>query len=219
MDAQFCQLMVVVIYLAILAYVASFILIRYRLNDEQSTPNTADSSIANVYAKYAPSGSTSVDQLRTPSALESGNSRSREKAGQVHHSHTFASSPTTPFLFGWPPFFSTLTASLTSLLDEPPLLNIDLRRVSLFNFGAIVPCVPNPVDDGDPKADAEKNAKALVRLLNRCHSVCSIFALAGFLLVITGIVSYVWAVLEHSVAIFGSACVSTCIVLGLAALY
>jgi hypothetical protein len=59
----------------------------------------------------------------------------------------------------------------------------------------------------------------LVRLLNRCHSVCSIFALAGFLLVITGIVSYVWAVLEHSVAIFGSACVGTCIVLGLAALY
>jgi len=185
----------------------------------QSTPSTADSSIATVYAKYAPSGSTSVDQPRTPSALESGNSRSREKAGHAHHSHASASSPTTPFLFGWPPFFSTLTTTMTSLLDEPPLLNIDLRRVSLFNFGAIVPCVPSPIDDGDPKADAEKNAKALVRLLNRCHSVCSIFALAGFLLVITGIVSYVWTVLERPVAIFGSACVCTCIVLGVAALH
>jgi len=211
---------------AILAYVSSFVLIRYRLNGLQSTPSTADSSIADVYAKYAPSGSKPIDQPRTPSALEAGKSRSRksrsrEKAGHAHdsHAHAFASSPTTPFLFGWPPLFSTLTTTLTSLLDEPPLLNIDLRRVSLFNFGAIVPCVPSPIHDGDPKADAEKNAKALVRLLNRCHNVCSIFALAGFLLVVTGILSYVWTVLERPVAIFGSACVGTCIVLGVAALH
>jgi len=208
--------MIVLICLAILAYVGSFVLIRYRLNGEQSTTN---SSIATVYAKYAPSGSTPADKLRTPSALESGNSRSREKAAHVHPSHAFASSPATPFLFGWPPFFSTLTTSLTSILDEPPLLNIDLRRVSLPNFSTIVPCLASPIDDGDPKADAEKNAKALVRLLNRCHSVCSTFALAGFLLVLTGIVSYVWAVLERPVAIFGSACVGFCIVVGFAALH
>jgi hypothetical protein len=213
--------MTVLICLAILAYVATFVLIRYRLNDEksESTTTTADASIATVYAKYAPSGSTTpVDKPRTPSALESGNSRSREKAAHVHPSHAFASSPATPFLFGWPPFFSTLTHALTSILDEPPLLNIDVRRVSLFNFGTILPCVAGPVDDGDPKADAEKNAKALVRLLNRCHGACSTFALAGFLLVLTGIVSYVWTVLERPVAIFGSTCVGFCIVVGLAAL-
>jgi hypothetical protein len=107
---------------------------------------------------------------------------------------------------------------LTSILDEQPLVNIDLRRVSFLNFGTIVPCLASPIDDGDPKADAEKNVKALVRLLNRCHNVCSTFAVAGFLLVITGIVSYVWTVLERPVAIFGSACVGFCIVVGFAAL-
>jgi hypothetical protein len=79
-------------------------------------------------------------------------------------------------------------------------------------------CGVTPVHDGDPKAEAEKNARALVRLLNRCHIICCAFALAGFVLVITGIVSYVWAVLEHPVAIFGSGCVGVCVVLGLAAL-
>jgi hypothetical protein len=104
----------------------------------------------------------------------------------------------------------------TSLLDEPPILKIDLRRV---NLRALVSCVASAVHDGDPKVDAEKNAKALVRLLNRCHTVCSVFALSGFVLVVTGIVAYVWTVLERSVAIFGSACVGVCITLGLAALH
>jgi hypothetical protein len=77
-------------------------------------------------------------------------------------------------------------------------------------------CTATP--DGNPGADEEKNAKALMRLLNRCHSVCTIFALSGFVLVITGIAAYLWAVLEHTIAIFGSACVGVCIILGLAAL-
>ena len=108
---------------------------------------------------------------------------------------------------------------LTSLLEEPPLLKIDLKRVSLLDFSGLMPCVATPEDDGDQKkADAEKNAKALVRLLNRCHIVCTIFALSGFLLVVIGIVAYVWAMLEHSIAIFSSACVGVCIILGLIAL-
>ncbi len=106
----------------------------------------------------------------------------------------------------------------TSLLDQPPLLNIDIRRVSLFDFSAVVPCVGESVPDGNPDVDAQKNAIALVRLLNRCHNVCSIFALVGFLLLVTGIVTFVWAVLEQNVAIFGSACVGACIIFGLAAL-
>ena len=79
-------------------------------------------------------------------------------------------------------------------------------------------CVSTVVHDDDRRADEEKNAKALLRLLNRCHNVCSVFALSGFILVITGITAYLWAVLERTVAIFGSVCVGACIVLGLAAL-
>jgi len=200
--------------------VASFVLIRYKLNDEQSTSGmgNSDSSVATVFAKYAHSGPgpASADQPRTPSAMESGKSGSREK---TRNPHAFASLSATPLLFGWPPFLSTLTTGLASLLDEPPSLKIDLRRVSLFDLDSMVPCLPSPIHDGNPKADAEKNMKALMRLLGRCHGVCSIFALSGFLLVVMGVIAYVWAVLERSVAIFGSACVGVCIILGLAALH
>jgi hypothetical protein len=206
---------------AILAYVAAFVLIRYRLNSVQSTTSSSESPITTVYAKYAPPGtkSISVEKAQTPSALESGNSSSRHKVDHTkhhHNTHAFASSSASPFLVGWPPLFSTLSNTFTSLLDDAPLLKIDLRRVSLFDFGGLLSCITSP--GGNPRADEEKNAKALIRLLNRCHSVCTVFALSGFVLVITGIVAYLWAVLEHSVAIFGSACVGVCIILGIAAL-
>ncbi|KAH9021238.1 hypothetical protein EDB84DRAFT_1513301 [Lactarius hengduanensis] len=189
---------------AILAYVASFVLIRYKLNDAESIPggSNSKSAIANVYAKY---GQTPVDEKGKLSVLESGHVR----AEHGHHFRSLLSSPITPFL-------STLSTAFSSLLDQPPLLNIDIRRVSLFDFSAVVPCVGESVHDG---ADAEKNAIALGRLLNRCHNVCSLFALAGFLLLVTGIITYVWTVLEDSVAIFASACVGVCIAFGLAALY
>ncbi|KAH9006172.1 hypothetical protein EDB86DRAFT_2824482 [Lactarius hatsudake] len=147
---------------AILAYVASFVLIRYKLNDAESIPGDSNSksAIANVYAKY---GQTPVDEKGKLSVLESGHVR----AEHGHHFRSLLSSPITPFL-------STLSTAFSSLLDQPPLLNIDIRRVSLFDFSTVVP-------------------------------VCSLFALAGFLLLVTGIITYVWAVLEDSVAIFASA--------------
>jgi hypothetical protein len=193
------------IFSAILAYVASFILVRYRLNDAQSTLGSPKSAITSVYAKYAAPGQSSVNQQGKLSALESGPHVGVEHG---HNFHTLLSSPVTSL-------FSTLSTMFTSLLDQPPLLNIDIRRVSFLDLSAIIPCVGESVDTD---ADAEKNAISLVRLLDRCHHVCAIFALVGFLLVVTGIVAYVWAVLEHSVAIFGSVCVGFCIICGLAAL-
>ncbi|KAI0282862.1 hypothetical protein BGY98DRAFT_64594 [Russula aff. rugulosa BPL654] len=217
-ESLFCQLTVLSTCSAILAYVASFVLIRYKLNIAESTTGSSESPITTVYAKYAPPGSTSVDKRKTPSALESGKSSSRRKVEHTHHHNTHASpsSSATPFLVGWPPLFSTFSHSLTTLLDDPPLLKIDCRRVSLFGSRGLLSCIAIP--NGNPIADDEKNANALMRLLSRCHTVCTIFALSGFILVITGICVYLWAVLEHSVAIFGSACVGVCIILGLAAL-
>jgi len=203
-----------------LAYVASFVLICKQLNTAESTTSSSESPITTVYAKYPPPRSISVDKKKvpTPSALESGKSSSRRKVEHTKHhtnTHAFASSSATPFLVGWPPLFSTLSNSLTSLLDDPPLLKIDLKRVSLFDLRGLFSCFVTP--DGDSRAD-EKNANALMHLLNRCHNVCTIFALSGFVLVITGIGAYLWTVLEQSVAIFGSACVGVCIILGIGAL-
>ncbi|KAI0000955.1 hypothetical protein BJV77DRAFT_251797 [Russula vinacea] len=203
---------------AILAYIASFVVIRYKLNSAQLTTSTSESPITSVYAKYASSRSISDEKPQPPSALESGHSTSRDKAHLTHTPHAFISLSTTPFLARGALSFSTLTSVMTSLLDEPPLLKIDLGRASFFSRRTLMPCLDIPVYGGDPRADEEKNAKALVRLLNRCHNVGVTFALSGFLLLVTGIVAYLWAVLEHSVAIFGSAIVAVCIVLGIAAL-
>ena len=214
-----CQLTVLPIRPAILSYVGSFVLIRYNLS---SATGNSESPITAVYAKYASPNisprSISVDKQESPSALESGHSSSRDKVERIHNSHALTSSPATPFLSGLPAFLPALSTMLTSVLDEPPLLKIDLRRVSFFDRRMLASCVSTSVHGGDPRADEEKNAKTLLRLLNRCHNVCSAFALFGFVLFITGITAYLWAALERNVAIFGSACVATCIVLGLAAL-
>ena len=102
-----------------------------------------------------------------------------------------------------------------------------MRRVSLFNFRAVVPslpCVGTPTSDGDNNADdhdanAQEDAVALARLLNNCHGICSCFMLVGFALLIIGIVACLWGVFELSGAIFGSACIAFCLVLGFGALW
>jgi hypothetical protein len=95
-----------------------------------------------------------------------------------------------------------------------------MRRVSLFNLSAVVPCVGTPSGDTDDdhNADVQENAVALGRLLNNCHGVCSCFMLVGFALVVIGVVACLWGVFELSVAIFGSTCIALCLVLGFGAL-
>ncbi len=75
-------------------------------------------------------------------------------------------------------------------------------------------------DDGDgPKTDAEKNAVALMLLLNKCHNVCTRFVLTGSTLAVMGVVACVWGLLERAIAIFGSVCVGVCLVFGFGALH
>jgi hypothetical protein len=99
-----------------------------------------------------------------------------------------------------------------------------MRRVSLFNLRAVVPlaCVETPAGNGDgdhaSDADAQGDAVALARLLNNCHGICSCFMLVGFALLIIGVVACLWEVFELSGAIFGSACIAFCLVLGFGAL-
>ncbi len=93
-----------------------------------------------------------------------------------------------------------------------------MRRESLFNLRAMMPCVGAPADDSSHDADAQKNAAALSLLLSKCHSVSSCFVLVGFVLLVTGVVACLWELFEPSVAIFGSVCVSMCLVLGFWAL-
>jgi hypothetical protein len=115
----------------------------------------------------------------------------------------------------------TETEGLVAHLHHLAYLDMGMRRVSLFNLRAVVPlaCVETPASgDGDHDADAQKNAVALARLLNNCHGICSCFMLVGFALLIVGVVACLWEVFELSSAIFGSACIAFCLVLGFGAL-
>lgn len=113
---------------------------------------------------------------------------------------------------------SAITEGLVAHLHHPAGLDMGMRRVSLFNLSAIVPCVGTPSGDSDHDADTQENAVALARLLNNCHGICSCFMLVGFALVIIGVVACLWEVFEPSIAIFGSACIAFCLVLGFGAL-
>jgi hypothetical protein len=211
--------------------VGSLVLVRYRLNDAQPTLGNPS---PRAVAIAADAGSADTEPIvatnsQTPSALGPGDVRLAEA---VEHG---AASSAHPPLMPTDRIFSTtstcarssllsdVTDALAALLHHPADLYIDMRRESLFNLRAMMPCVGTPVDDADSNHDddddAQKNAIALSHLLNKCHDVCSCFAFVGFVLVVTGVVACLWEVLESSVAIFGSVCVAVCLVLSFGALY
>lgn len=67
--------------------------------------------------------------------------------------------------------------------------------------------------------DPETNINALKRLLLRCHRACSAFSLVGFTLLLIGVVSFAWTVLDRAVGIFTSCCVAVSLVVALYALH
>ncbi|KAI0062458.1 hypothetical protein BV25DRAFT_1915993 [Artomyces pyxidatus] len=168
---------------AILAYITSFVVIRYKLNE--TTHPESPSVSASISAR-------TPGRTRTPHAAETAASPAEKQP-----SLTF---PTSPVI----PFFSTrlLSLPLPPLLHPPMSRTIVIHRLHFFT----------------PKNPDEDSA-LLMSLLVRCHTVCSTFALAGFVLVMVGVISYVWAALERAVSIFASACVATTLAVGLVALY
>ncbi|KAH9025454.1 hypothetical protein EDB85DRAFT_2149784 [Lactarius pseudohatsudake] len=103
---------------------------------------------------------------------------------------------------------TTATEAPTSLLHHPSSLDIHMQRE--FSYRRKVPCIATAAeDDGDgSKADTEKDAIALMLLLNKCYNVS-----------VMGVVACVWGLLERAIAIFGSICVGVCLVFGFWALH
>ena len=52
------------------------------------------------------------------------------------------------------------------------------------------------------------------QLLENCHALCMWLAAVGFVLAITGVVCFTWALLPGSVSIFASTCMGICLVGG-----
>jgi len=212
--------------------VGSLVLIRHRLSDAQAIlgnprPRAAASTADPGSAKPCMSESIVVTASQTPSALGRGDVRFAENVEHGATSRSAGPSPipttrifSTTSTAARSSLVSDVTGTLAALSHHPAGLYIDMRRESLFNLRAMMPCVGAPADDstGSHDADAQKNAAALSLLLSKCHSVSSCFVLVGFVLLVTGVVACLWELFEPSVAIFGSVCESMCLVLGFWAL-
>jgi len=212
--------------------VGSLLLVRHRLSEVQTVPEKPNSGTVGITHDVGPedppiSKPTIMTSSQAPSALKSGDVGISKDIEHSTTSDAYPSSiPSTRI------FLTTATGARSSLpsaiteclaahLHHPAGFDMSMRRVSLFNLSAVMPCVGTPASDTDSDhddADAPQNAAALARLLNNCHGVCSCFMLVGFALVIIGVVACLWEVFGLSVAIFGSACIGLCLVLGFWAL-
>ncbi|KAI0333043.1 hypothetical protein GY45DRAFT_1320341 [Cubamyces sp. BRFM 1775] len=180
---------------SIVAYIGSFVLIRYRLNSaEQSEQSTAGrwstSSAGDTYTQKRPMHSTSPH-------------RSAAKEGST----------------------ATATSPMDTMRDFSPMeVFTDLRslvaidRANPFWF---LPCATykRAKQKQDPEASLKDAAVAslenIVDVLARAHTVCAMMGSLGFLLALLGILTYSWTAVPTSLGIFASACMGVC---GLAAL-
>ncbi|KAI0059912.1 hypothetical protein BV25DRAFT_1828319 [Artomyces pyxidatus] len=180
---------------AILAYIGSFVLIRYKLFETQ-VPNPDSPTSAHASTHSAAESGHSESKKARPAImypLPSTNSGIRQGLGGRGFSKTLLSH--TPDILSHPPDI------LAALLPDQPTRGISVHRVG---FRA----------PKDPSADSE----SLMRLLTRCQRVCSLFALLGFVLVVVGIVTFVWTAFARGPSIFASACVAFAVSLGVVAL-
>lgn len=209
----------------------SLLLIRHKLSDARAVPDNPHSGTVAITGDVGPKDPrifepTVVTSTQAPSALESGGVRFPKNVERSATSDAHPTSIPSTRIFSTTgtgarlSLLSAITEGLVGHLHHPACLDMGMRRVSLFNLRAVVPCVGTPAGDriNDHNADAQENAVALARLLNNCHGICSCFMLVGFALVIIGVVACLWEVFELSGAIFGSACIAFCLVSGFGAL-
>jgi hypothetical protein len=208
--------------------VGSLLLIRHRLSEAQAVPDKPDSGTVAIAADVGPMNPcifepTVITGTQAPSTLESGGARNVERSATSNAHPTSIPSTrifSTTATGARSSLLPAITEGLVAHLHHPACVDVGMRRVSLFNLRAVVPCVGTQavgvVSHHD--ADAQVNAVALARLLNNCHGICSCFMLVGFALFIVGVVGCLWEAFEPSGAIFGSACIAFCLVLGFGAL-
>lgn len=209
----------------------SLLLIRHRLSETQVVPDKPNSGTVAITGDVGPTNPcifepTAITSTQAPSALETGGVRFSNNVERSATSNAHPTSIPSTRVFSTTAtgarssLLSAITEGLVAHLHHPACLDMGMRRVSLFNLRAVMPCVGTPAGDGDSDhdADAQENAVALGRLLNNCHGICSCFMLVGFALFIIGVVARLWEVFELSGAIFGSACIAFCLVLGFGAL-
>ncbi|KAI1791174.1 hypothetical protein LXA43DRAFT_1012733 [Ganoderma leucocontextum] len=199
---------------SIVAYSASFVLIKYQLNDaekkeERYFPPTPGLS-------RAPSTSQNTPQSTEKPYSE----RSRRK--QSSHSHRPSTSQG-----------STLGPSnpIEAIADFPLEVFTDLRGlVSIHRAHPLwfLPCGKRtkPLDKVRAQGDSEAmvdhatgKLKDMIDVLSRAHVVCTGMSIVGFVLALLGILTYAWTAVPLALSIFASLCLGVCAVAATIALW
>ncbi|KAA1476506.1 hypothetical protein DENSPDRAFT_514961 [Dentipellis sp. KUC8613] len=208
---------------AILSFVASFVLIRYRLNDARHKPVPPFLSAQHAQFQSNPiAGHSGPQHAKTPSAAETATaytatSRS-EKPPEQFRSFSYASVPLLP-----PSLSAHFPGIGGSNPTSPTAMANDLFSLFHSMSDNIAVSRVHPWDQirhgRDNDGSTETHAASLTRLLTRCHNTCAAFVTLGFLLIVIGFVTFAWAALDRAVSIFVSVCVASAVGAGFIALH
>ncbi|KAI0629412.1 hypothetical protein C8Q77DRAFT_1065252 [Trametes polyzona] len=183
---------------SIVAYIGSFVLIRYRLN-------SAEKLEENIFTAHpaSPTRAAAAEKRRAPSA-------------HVHRPSASMGSTAVPgspmeTIRDFPMEVFTDLRSLVAVERAHPLwfLRLPICRRRGNKDGA-----PARGKRGDTEASAKDSAVAtlegIVGVLARAHTVCGGMATLGFVLALLGILTYSWTAVPTSLGIFASACMGAC---------
>jgi hypothetical protein len=79
-----------------------------------------------------------------------------------------------------------------------------------------------PIFSSDPQLEAVgpfRRGTPPTHLLESCHTLCMLLAVAGFVMAMVGVLCYVWAMLPASSCVLASACVGVCVVAAVLAIF
>jgi len=186
---------------AILAFLGAFVLIRYRL---------ADASAHMPQAIH-----TAPPSLKSPPNINRGHeeklfaSSTHHQSSNQHLDDTYSAAslrvPAVPDGRASSPLARTAAGFVDRLLHMPIFVSPDIV------IEVVRPFRRTPrnrkLEDELSGHSLDMDRKAITRLLLRCHHACSLFVLLGFTLLIIGIVSFAWLILDRAVSIFVSASV------------
>ncbi|KAI0685819.1 hypothetical protein C8T65DRAFT_591811, partial [Cerioporus squamosus] len=192
---------------AIVAYIASFVLIRYRLND----------------AEKKEEGVIKEPRSRSRAPSTSRNTTEKRRARQHSHQHSHRPSASMGSTLG-------PSSPIEALTDFPTEVFTDLRGlVSVYRTHPLwfLRCgtrrKPQRSRDMDPEAsvvdDAIAMLKGMVGVLSRAHTVCTSMSSLGFVLALLGILTYSWTAVPTALGIFASACMGACGIAAVVALW
>jgi hypothetical protein len=194
---------------AILAFLGAFVLVRYKLADARAHMPTAIRTAPASFTYAPPVTQAQNEQQRSQTSLVG------EKQPRVSE-HERPSTSTAPFLFSTPanvapptPLARTATF-IDRFLHTPLFVSADIT-IELVWFRRTK---TRGLEGGSDEDTVTRDRSALERLLLRCHRACSVFVLLGFLLLIIGVVTFAWVVLDRAVSVFVSSCVAFALVIG-----